>query len=78
MPWGALTGIRPTKLAYTELEKGLDFRPLFEKMCVSEQNIQLVTRILKTQEGIFMKVVLMKSPKILSGILRMIFKIKKQ
>ena len=22
MPWGALTGIRPTKLAYTELERG--------------------------------------------------------
>ena len=56
MPWGALTGIRPTKLAYTELEKGLDFRPLFEKMRVSEQNVDLVARILKAQEGIYEKI----------------------
>ena len=38
MPWGALTGIRPTKLAYTEQEKGGDFRKLFNKMRVSEEN----------------------------------------
>ena len=25
MPWGALTGIRPTKLAYMEMEQGKDF-----------------------------------------------------
>ncbi|MBR2341187.1 MAG: coproporphyrinogen dehydrogenase HemZ [Clostridia bacterium] len=55
MPWGALTGIRPTKLAYTELEKGLDFRPLFEKMRVSKQNVELVAQILKAQEGIYEK-----------------------
>ena len=30
MPWGALTGIRPTKLAYSELERGENFRTLFE------------------------------------------------
>lgn len=55
MPWGALTGIRPTKLAYTELESGRDFRPLFEKMQVQADNIRLVERILETQKGIYEK-----------------------
>lgn len=55
MPWGALTGIRPTKLAYGELEQGKDFVPLFEKMQVSAENIALVQEILKEQEGIYEK-----------------------
>ena len=42
MPWGALTGIRPTKLAYREIEEGGCFEELFEKMHVSKENIQLV------------------------------------
>ena len=53
MPWGALTGIRPTKLAYTEIEGGRDFKELFRLMQVSEENIDLVTRTLKAQEGIY-------------------------
>ena len=32
MPWGALTGIRPTKLAYMEIENGRDFTDLFRLM----------------------------------------------
>lgn len=55
MPWGALTGIRPTKLAYTELENGNDFQPLFRKMQVREDNISLVQQILDTQKGIYQK-----------------------
>lgn len=55
MPWGALTGIRPTKLAYAELEAGRDFVPLFEKCCVSEANIALIRRILEEQKGIYAK-----------------------
>ena len=55
MPWGALTGIRPTKLAYTEQEKGGDFRKLFQRMRVSEENTELVAKILKAQEGIYEK-----------------------
>ena len=55
MPWGALTGIRPTKLAYMEKESGRDFRALFEKMRVSEENISLVEEVLKAQEGIYEK-----------------------
>ncbi|MBO5736722.1 MAG: hypothetical protein J6S04_02830, partial [Clostridia bacterium] len=34
MPWGALTGIRPTKLAYTEIEQGRDFKDIFRLMKV--------------------------------------------
>ncbi len=55
MPWGALTGIRPTKLAYTELEQGNDYKALFRKMHVSEDNIALVEKILQTQTGIYEK-----------------------
>lgn len=55
MPWGALTGIRPTKLAYTEQEAGRDFVLFFEKMRVSKDNISLVKEVLKTQEGIYEK-----------------------
>ncbi len=55
MPWGALTGIRPTKLAYREIEEGGDFPTLFRQMGVQEENIRLVQDILKTQEGIYEK-----------------------
>ncbi len=53
MPWGALTGIRPTKLAYREIEEGGDFPTLFRKMGVREENIRLVAQILDAQRGIY-------------------------
>ena len=53
MPWGALTGIRPTKLAYGERAAGRDFRVLFEKCGVSSANIALVADVLRAQEGIY-------------------------
>ncbi|MDE6585482.1 MAG: radical SAM protein, partial [Clostridia bacterium] len=53
LPWGALTGIRPTKLAYTEIAAGGDFEKLFDKMCVSKNNIDLVKRVLTAQEGTY-------------------------
>lgn len=53
MPWGALTGIRPTKLAYAEREAGRDFEPLFREMCVGEENISLVKRVLDRQNSIY-------------------------
>ena len=55
MPWGALTGIRPTKLAYSEIEQGNDFKPLFRQMQVQEDNIRLVEDILNAQRGIYEK-----------------------
>lgn len=53
MPWGALTGIRPTKLAYTEKENGRDYKDLFALMQVSKENTKLVERVLKAQDGIY-------------------------
>ena len=53
LPWGALTGIRPTRLAYAELEAGRPFEPLFCEMDVSEENRALVRRVLEAQKGIY-------------------------
>ncbi len=53
LPWGSLTGIRPTRLAYAELEKSGDFAELFRTLGVSEQNIALTARVLEQQRGVF-------------------------
>ncbi len=53
MPWGALTGIRPTKMAYMELSAGRDYHELFAKMQVSAENVRLVEDILAAQKGIY-------------------------
>ena len=55
MPWGSLTGIRPTKLAYSEEESDRDFAELFRKFGVSEENISLVKDVLSAQKGIYRK-----------------------
>ncbi len=55
MPWGALTGIRPTKLAYREMEENGEFRSLFTEMGVREDNIRLVEQILDAQKGLYEK-----------------------
>ena len=55
MPWGALTGIRPTKLAYNEVEEGRSFERLFQAMYVDEDNVNLVRQILDAQKGIYEK-----------------------
>lgn len=53
LPWGALTGIRPTKLAYSEIARGRDFKPLFCRMDVSEANIALTEEVIAAQRGIY-------------------------
>lgn len=53
LPWGSLTGIRPTRLAYAELERGRAFEPLFEELCVSQENTALVRRVIEGQKGIY-------------------------
>lgn len=56
MPWGALTGIRPTKLAYQQIEETGEFEDFFTSvMKVSEEKTKLIGEILKTQEGIYDK-----------------------
>lgn len=53
LPWGSLTGIRPTRLAYTEVESGNPFEPLFCELGVSGENTALVRRVLEGQKGIY-------------------------
>ena len=50
IPWGSLTGIRPTKLAIQLQLEGLNWRDTFVNLLgVSEQKTQLVADILHTQ-----------------------------
>ena len=53
LPWGALTGIRPTRLAYAEQAAGRDFAPFFREMGVCEENIALVGDVIAGQRGIY-------------------------
>ncbi len=53
LPWGALTGIRPTKIAYAEKFANRDFKELFKSLCVIDPNISLIERILNTQKSVY-------------------------
>jgi len=54
LPWGALTGIRPTKLAYQQIEKTGEFEDFFiNKMKVSERKTELTKRVIEAQKGIY-------------------------
>lgn len=53
LPWGSLTGVRPTRLAYMQLNWGCDWVPLFKQLRVSEENIELVRRVIEGQKGIY-------------------------
>ena len=56
LPWGCLTGIRPTKVAYELLEEGIDKyfvkEELIKQFYVSESKAKLVDRTIKNQHGI--------------------------
>ncbi|MBE7090467.1 MAG: coproporphyrinogen dehydrogenase HemZ [Clostridiales bacterium] len=55
-PWGALTGIRPTKLAYMQEELGVEpLSFLQNKMDVSQEKTQVVAEIMRQQKGIYEK-----------------------
>ncbi|MBO4572345.1 MAG: coproporphyrinogen dehydrogenase HemZ [Clostridia bacterium] len=53
MPWGALTGIRPTKLAYQQGENWRDF--FINDMLVSADKTELVGKILDAQKPYMVK-----------------------
>ncbi|MBR5900338.1 MAG: coproporphyrinogen dehydrogenase HemZ [Clostridia bacterium] len=56
MPWGALTGIRPTKLAYSEIEKNGSFEDFFVNvMKVSEQKTALTRAVIDSQKPYYEK-----------------------
>ncbi len=56
LPWGALTGIRPTKLAYKQIEENGDFEEFFlDVMKVSEQKTLLTKKVIESQKNIYEK-----------------------
>ena len=53
LAWGALTGIRPTKLAYDLISCGLDVKSQFENVfLVPPEKTRLVIEILNNQKGL--------------------------
>ena len=59
LPWGYLTGVRPSKIAYTLLEKGADRGQILEeftkKHLVSEKKAQLALQVAQTEKSILEK-----------------------
>ena len=56
LPWGALTGIRPTKLAYSQIEKEGEFEDFFTStMKVSKEKTLLTKCVIESQKGIYEK-----------------------
>ena len=54
LPWGALTGIRPTKLAYQQIQKEGDFFSFFtDTMKVSQEKALLTKAVVDSQKGIY-------------------------
>lgn len=59
LPWGYLTGVRTSKIAYTLLEKGADREQILEeftkKHLVSEKKAQLALQVAQTEKSILEK-----------------------
>ncbi len=56
LPWGSLTGIRPTKLAYQQLDLVGEFEDFFvDTMKVSKEKTQLIKEIINSQKDIYRK-----------------------
>lgn len=50
-PWGALTGVRPTKLGYEIVSSGGDIVEGLKKYCVSERKAEIIKQIVNNQRG---------------------------
>ena len=54
LPWGALTGIRPTRLAYTEMAEHGDFEEFFtDVMKVSKEKTELTRAVIESQKNYY-------------------------
>ncbi len=54
LPWGALTGIRPTKLAYQQIQQEGEFEDFFmNTMKVSKDKTALTRAVIDSQKGIY-------------------------
>lgn len=71
LPWGYLTGVRPSKIAYTLLEKGADREQILEaftkKHLVSEKKAQLALQVAQTEKSILEKMVIRTDTACISG-----------
>lgn len=58
-PWGALTGVRPTRLMYAMLDKGFDIEQAAREMQavydVSEEKAALLGEIIREQDGLLVR-----------------------
>lgn len=56
LPWGSLTGIRPTKLAYQYIENNEDFESKFlNELLVSKDKTEIVKKIINAQKPYYEK-----------------------
>lgn len=54
LPWGSLTGVRPTKLAYTLLSERGEFTDYFKNvLSVSEKKTDLTAAVIESQKGVY-------------------------
>ena len=54
LPWGSLTGIRPTKLAYQEMAETGEFHDFFkDTLKVSDEKIALTEEVINSQKGVY-------------------------
>lgn len=54
LAWGSLTGIRPTRLAYSEMDKDGNFEDFFiNTMKVSKEKTLLTKKVILSQKGIY-------------------------
>lgn len=51
--WGALTGVRPTKLAYAEIAAGREPKKLFKDLKVSDNKAELCLKVVETQRELY-------------------------
>ena len=54
LPWGSLTGVRPTKLAYTLLSERGEFKDYFENvLLVSREKTELTAAVIESQKSVY-------------------------
>lgn len=54
LPWGALSGVRPTKLAYQQIKEKGEFEEFFNDfMKVNPKKTEIIKKILDNQKGIY-------------------------
>lgn len=56
LPWGSLTGIRPTRLLYAKMEQGLDIdqaaRAVADTFDLDDEKAELLADVVRTQQGL--------------------------